>query len=163
MADKFVQLKDSDGNNLYPVVADFPLSVSNGGTGYNSMGGFLSNLATEYNYNTNGDLTADTTRTREYTVTGTGLLFITASMSSDGGTWGFHRIEIKRNSYTISVGTETFDSAITGWFGANTSAMLKVLNGDVITIVGRTNRYQSGNKWYFYSNVLALNCTLTAS
>lgn len=37
MADKYVQLHDASGNNLYPVVTDFPIPVANGGTGATSV------------------------------------------------------------------------------------------------------------------------------
>jgi hypothetical protein len=167
MADKFVQLKDSDGNNLYPVVADFPLSVDHGGTGATTAANALKNLvvsATEYNDALTGNLTGDTTRTHSYTASGGGLVFVSASTMSNGGTWGMHRTTIEKNNQMIAIGTDLFDyNSASGQYAANASALLKVVSGDVIKVTCRSNRYQSGNTYAMYFNVVALGCTLTVS
>ena len=87
MANKYVQLKDSSGNNLYPVVADFPISVSDGGTGATTAQGALANLlanVVSYAPRKTTTSTSPDGTTYTYQVVGSGLVF--AGVSVIGGT-----------------------------------------------------------------------------
>lgn len=119
--------------------------------------------ATQYNSHTSGALTSDTTKSKTYTASGSGVVFASASMLSSGGTWGGTQMEIYLNNSLIVKGTDLFKSDYNGQYGANATAVLKVASGDVVKIQGRSNRYQSGNTWDLYCNVLAFGCTLTVS
>lgn len=118
---------------------------------------------TMYNDHNSAGLTADTTKTKTYTVSGNGLVYASGSMLSSNGTWGFTQCVIELNNTIIAKGTDMFNSAYTGQYGANASAFVTVANGDVIKISGRSNRYQSGNTYDLYTNVVAIGCTLTVS
>ena len=168
MADKFVQLKDSDGNNLYPVVADFPLSVSNGGTGATTAANALKNLVAssiDYSGSVSGSLSTLFQNTRTYTAHGSGLVFFSVSIKVGENTWGTARVTISKNNSVVAVGSDTITANYNGGRDTNghTSALVKVADGDTVSVSVIATRYTSGNTYTLYYNVIALGCSLTTS
>lgn len=142
-----------DANFTGAVTINPPLGIASGGTGG----------ITQHNAHDSGALTSDTTRTKTYAVSDDGMVFLSASMLSSNGAWGYSRITIAHNGTVMAEATDLFQSNYSGEYGASASAFVAVTNGDVLTITGRSNRYQSGNTYTLHTNVLAFGCTLTVS
>lgn len=164
MADKYVQLHDADGNNLYPVVADFPVSIANGGTGANNLSNALQNLvagATEYTSTETGSLTTTLNKTVSYSVSGNGLVFMSVSLASASKTWGTSRVTLLKNGNVIAIGADTMTGTYDNQsINGNASCMVKVSNGDELSVTLFSTRYTSGNTYTAYYNIVAFGCTL---
>ena len=119
---------------------------------------------TQYNATENGALTSATTRTKTYTVSGDGIVFISASFRSGNNTWGVTKMTLKHNGNDVAKSTDIMTSDYNNQeSAANASAFLKVSGGDTISAEAYSTRYTSGNTWVAYYNVMAFGCTLTVS
>lgn len=154
---KIEQLKNK-GEPFYPLVADSSfsgvLSAAKGGIG----------TPTEYTNHENGSLTTLLNKTKTFTISGAGLLFISGSIVTQAGTWGTQKVEISKNGTRIAFGSDTITARYDNFsFGANAAAFVLVQAGDVITINYYSTRYTSGNTYDAYYNVMAIGCTATIS
>lgn len=131
-----------------------PLGIAAGGTGG----------ITQYNVTENGALTSATARTKTYTVSGDGIVFVSSSFRSGNNTWGVTKVTIKHNNTDVAKDTDIMTADYNAQeSAASASAFLQVSSGDVITVESYSTRYTSGNTWIAYYNVLAFGCTLTVS
>lgn len=119
---------------------------------------------TPYNSHDHGNLTASLNRSKTYTVTGAGLVYISASLRTGTNSWGTTKVTIFHNNSEVAKSTDVFTANYNGQeTSASTSAFLQVANGDTIRVEDVSTRYTSGNTWDAWNNVLAFGCTLTAS
>jgi hypothetical protein len=131
-----------------------PLGLASGGTGG----------ITQYNTTENGALTSATSRTKTYTVSGDGIVFVSSSFRSGNNTWGVTKVTIKHNNTDVAKDTDIMTADYNAQeSAASASAFLQVSSGDVITVESYSTRYTSGNTWIAYYNVMAFGCTLTVS
>lgn len=130
-----------------------PLGLASGGTGG------LSVLSERYT----GSLSSTLNMSKTVTVSGDGFITLSASVISDGGTYGVHRVTIERSSTRIAFSAEYFSPAQSGLYGTSTSACCQVSNGDTLKVTYYSTRYQNGNTYEATLSALAFGCTLTAS
>lgn len=143
-----------DANFTGAVTMNPPLGIASGGTGG----------ITQYNSHDSGALTSALTRTKTYTVTNDGLVFVSASLRSGTSTWGTTKVTIFLNNAEVAKAADMFTANYNGQeSAANATAFLKVASGDAIKIEAVSTRYTSGNTWDAWYNVLAFGCTLTVS
>ncbi len=169
MADKYVQLHDADGNNLYPVVADFPLGVQSGGTGADNATNARANLGVDASgiasmfttqYTSSSSTSESLTYINEnHTVNGDGVVWVTATISTDDtSTYGSTQAYILWNFNTMARTQFRYPSAYAQAHAASVSVAIKVSNGDTITL--RMGSTRGGTK-YFYRIFTCLGCTVT--
>lgn len=130
------------------------IPIANGGTGG----------VTQYNSHDSGSLTTAMTRSKTYTVTGSGLVFIGASLRTGTNTWGTTKVTIFHNNSEVAKASDIITSDYNGQeSAAEATAFLQVANGDTIRVEVVSTRYTSGNTWDAWYNVLAFGCTLAVS
>ncbi len=145
MADRIVQLKDQNDNKVYPVPPyGYPV--------------------TQYNSHDSGALTAALNQTKTYTVSGSGLVFVSASLRTGTNTWGTTKVTIFYNNSEVAKATDIFTANYNGQeTSASATVFLQVTNGDTVKVEIVSTRYASGNTYDAWYNVLAFGCTLSQS
>lgn len=119
---------------------------------------------TPYNTHENGALTIALNRTKTFTVTGAGVVLISASLRSGVNTWGVTKVTISHNGTDLATATDAFTANYNGQqTAASACAFVQVAPGDTISVLNYCTRYTSGNTWDAFFNLLAFGCTLTAS
>lgn len=140
---------------------DIPLPATSGGTGYNSITAFINAICTDY-YDTQSTTSASAAETAKvYTVVGSGIVIASATtvtgMDNDYGSTG---ARILKNDVLYAYNTNRVDVATTYQLGANCVAVMKVVNGDKISLGGFSTKVGTKN---LYRVLLAIGCTLTTS
>ena len=161
MADKNVQLHDASGNDLYPKTKagnlTGTLGVENGGTGQPSIPAFLDAIATEYT--DTGTVTGETRRTKTWTVSGSGILFVFGMTACDTtNSYGSTIVEIKQGSTVVAGEHARTDTRSGAAVTVSAVTMLKVTNGTTITVEGYSTK---GGTKTVTARALALGCTLS--
>jgi hypothetical protein len=137
----------------------FPVSVANGGTGQTSIPAFLNAISTEY---TNETTSTATTQSKEYTVSGSGLVFaycciVNANSSGYGTTYAY----IYKNGNVIAQQADRTDASTGVQVVASSSIFCKVQNGDKIKLEGYASKGGTGVSKTFRTRAVALGCTLS--
>ena len=137
-----------------------PLSIANGGTGASTAAGALANLAdgiTEYS--TSGNVTGETHRTKTWTVSGSGLVWVFGMTKCDTtNSHGSTVIEISYNSTVVATEYNRTDTNSGAAVSATTSILKKFSNGDTVTVDGYSTK--TGTKTV-YARAVAFGCTLS--
>ena len=171
MADKYVQLHDADGNNLYPVVADFPLGLQSGGTGADNATDARSNLGldaagiaslfTVYTAESSGTSSSNpwTNFEETKTVHGNGLVFISVGVETDDtNTYGTTGARINKGSVCWSANIIRYPSAYSQRQAVSACCWLSFSDGETFSIQLGSTR---GGTKYYKRNYVCLGCTLT--
>jgi hypothetical protein len=144
------------------------LPVANGGTGVTTVDLLalaritdLIGATTEY-YETQSITSTSTSETAKvYTVVGSGIVIASATtvtgMDNDYGSTG---ARILKNDVLYAYNTNRVDVATPYQLGANCVAVMKVVNGDKISLGGFSTKVGTKN---LYRVLLAIGCTLTTS
>lgn len=135
----------------------FPISVPNGGTGQTSIPAFLNAIATEYT--DTGTVTGETRRTKTWTVSGSGILFVFGMTACDTtNSYGSTIVEIKQGSTVVAGEHARTDTRSGAAVTASTAIMLKVTNGTTVTVAGYSTK---GGTKTVTARALAFGCTLS--
>lgn len=161
--DKLKTPYDISGNSL--TVAE-PVSIENGGTGTATAAllavarvADIIGATTEY-YETQSITSTSANETAKvYTVSGSGIVIASATivtgMDNDYGSTG---ARILKNNVLYAYNTNRVSVATSHQLGANCVAVMKVVDGDEISLGGFSTK--SGTK-VLYRNLLAIGCTLS--
>ncbi len=148
-----------------PPTDNFVLGIANGGTGAsNAQQALISLLNGCTEYRTHSSTTATTSVDKTYTVVGSGLVYVSASVYTDATSdTGTQWVYIFKNGTQVESNMLAYNSdrvgvAFAGSLGSNASAMTKVSNGD--TIIVRLQGTKNGTKRMFY-DLVAFGCLLT--
>jgi len=140
---------------------DIPLPATSGGTGYNSIAAFINAICTDY-YDTQSTTSASANETAKvYTVSGSGIVIASATTVTDMyNDYGSTGARILKNDVLQAYNTNRVSTATTNQLGANCVAVMKVVNGDKISLGGFSTKTGTKN---LYRVLLAIGCTLTTS
>lgn len=149
-----------DGNPIgdeFVKQTDLPLSVSDGGTGQSSIPAFLNAISTEYT--DSGTVTGETRRTKTWTVSGSGILFVFGMTACDTtNSYGSTIVEIKRGSTVVAGEHARTDTRSGAAVTVSAATMLKVTNGTTITVEGYSTK---GGTKTVTARAMAFGCTLS--
>ena len=157
MDSEFIGDADHLGDIKKNGVSIFPISVANGGTGQTSIPAFLNAIATEYT--DTGTVTGETRRTKTWTVSGSGILFVFGMTACDTtNSYGSTIVEIKQGSTVVAGEHARTDTRSGAAVTASTAIMLKVTNGTTVTVEGYSTK---GGTKTVTVRALAFGCTLS--
>ena len=148
---------DTTGDYKQNGASIFPVSVANGGTGQTSIPAFLNAISTEYT--DTGTVTGETRRTKTWTVSGSGILFVFGMTACDTtNSYGSTIVEIKQGSTVVAGEHARTDTRSGAAVTASTAIMLKVTNGTTVTVEGYSTK---GGTKTVTARALAIGCTLS--
>ena len=151
-------LSSIDEDNLSPDIADRVMAE----TKATEERGSGQLAVTEYQGNSMVSMSGTYSHRSTINVVGSGYVFVSATISENNSSWGTHKIDIKQGDRK-AFASETFRQDYTGEFGTSASAMIKVENGNQITIDFYSNRYAEGSSGQWLLNAVAIGCVLEST
>lgn len=120
--------------------------------------GTIKNL-NPYAYYNQSTTTGNTNNETEFTVSGNGFVYVSASIYSDSTSdTGIIRTIISAAGHTYAQNQGTIDYARGYVIGSNASCMIPVSNGDVIKILLQSTK---GGTKTMIQNLMCFGCTVT--